>query len=104
MFENASLLILPSRAEPFGMIVLEAMQEGVPVICSNQTGALEELKTPLKFDINNPTEAAQAASKLLLDETAWQQKANEQLDEIKNYPARQYELRAKELWNNILRV
>ena len=34
-------LIHPAKAEPFGMVVTEARRAGLPVICSDQTGAGE---------------------------------------------------------------
>lgn len=40
-----SLLVLPSRYETFGLVVLEALSRGVPVVASN-TGALPELVCP----------------------------------------------------------
>jgi len=42
LFEGASLLVLPSWYEGFGLPVLEAMALGVPVVTSNR-GALPEV-------------------------------------------------------------
>ena len=42
LYAQASMLVLPSHLEGFGMTVLEAMTAGVPVIVSNR-GALPEL-------------------------------------------------------------
>ena len=42
LFEGASLLVLPSWHEGFGLPVLEAMALGVPVVTSNR-GALPEV-------------------------------------------------------------
>ena len=38
---NYSVLIHPARQEPFGMVVAEARQKGVPVLISKQVGATE---------------------------------------------------------------
>lgn len=48
LFESASLLVLPSLYEPFGIVPLEAMAHGVPCIVSNGW-ALREMVTP---DVN----------------------------------------------------
>lgn len=40
-YAGYSALIHPAKAEPFGMVVTEARRVGLPVICSDQTGAGE---------------------------------------------------------------
>jgi glycosyltransferase involved in cell wall biosynthesis len=50
MFSNSDLYIMPSVSEPFGISPLEAMQSGVPVIISKQSGVSEILKHALKID------------------------------------------------------
>jgi glycosyltransferase involved in cell wall biosynthesis len=41
---------MPSVSEPFGIVPLEAMQAGVPVIISNQSGVSEILRHAIKID------------------------------------------------------
>ena len=43
--ENASMFVLPSRVEPFGIVVLEAMRAGRPVVVSNRGGAPEIIQS-----------------------------------------------------------
>lgn len=42
--------IMPSVSEPFGITPLEAIQEGVPVIVSNQSGVAEVMNHAIKVD------------------------------------------------------
>lgn len=39
--EGCDILVCPSRHEPFGLVILEAMARGIPVIASNIEGPLE---------------------------------------------------------------
>lgn len=50
MFQHSDLYIMPSVSEPFGISPLEAMQSGVPVIISKQSGVSEILKHAIKID------------------------------------------------------
>jgi glycosyltransferase involved in cell wall biosynthesis len=50
MFEMTDVFVMPSISEPFGIVPLEAMQSGVPVIISNQSGVAEILENALKID------------------------------------------------------
>jgi UDP-glucose:(heptosyl)LPS alpha-1,3-glucosyltransferase len=41
LYAGADAFILPTWYEPFGMVIIEAMAEGVPVITSSRAGAVE---------------------------------------------------------------
>jgi glycosyltransferase involved in cell wall biosynthesis len=50
-FRGASAMVVPSRSEPFGMVILEAMQYRVPVIYPIypiDSGAAEVLENGIK--------------------------------------------------------
>ena len=46
----ADVYIMPSVSEPFGLSAVEAVQFGIPVVISKQSGVSEVLKGALKFD------------------------------------------------------
>lgn len=50
MYQAADLLVMPSVSEPFGLVPLEAMQHGTPVLISKQSGVAEVLVHALKVD------------------------------------------------------
>jgi glycosyltransferase involved in cell wall biosynthesis len=50
LYESADVFVMPSVSEPFGIVPLEAMDRGVPVILSRQSGAAELLRNALKVD------------------------------------------------------
>jgi glycosyltransferase involved in cell wall biosynthesis len=43
-WEAADLLVLPSRTETYGLVVLEALARGIPAVVSAGTGAIEALQ------------------------------------------------------------
>ena len=64
-FYGADLVIMPSRAEGFGLTALEALSAGLPVLVSRNSGlgeALEKVDFGSHFVVNsdNPTEWAEA--------------------------------------------
>ncbi len=50
MYQSADLLVMPSVSEPFGLVPLEAIQQGTPVLISKQSGVSEVLTHALKVD------------------------------------------------------
>jgi len=73
LYKSADIFICPSLYEPFGLVVLEAMLQGLPVIVSN-TGGLKEIvtheSTGLLFDPGNIDGLASAITRLIKDKDA----------------------------------
>lgn len=67
----ADLLVLPSRAETWGLVVNEALQWGVPVVVSNRVGCAEDLVHPGKtgqiFSAGSAGELAHAIGRQISD-------------------------------------
>ena len=68
LYQLAECVVLPSLAEGFGLPVLEAMNRGVPVACSD-IGALPEVANgaAMLFDPHSPSAIASAMTRLLDD-------------------------------------
>lgn len=58
MYQAADLLVMPSVSEPFGLVPLEAIQHGTPVLISKQSGVSEVLTHALKVDFWDVDEMA----------------------------------------------
>jgi glycogen(starch) synthase len=96
-YQMADLFIMPSVSEPFGLVALEAMQNGTPVIASKQSGVVEVSPNLIKVDfwdsnamsasvlsvLNHPQEARALVHGGLQDvlHLSWQ-RAAERLHEI----------------------
>lgn len=75
ILSQMDLMLLPSGQESFGLVALEAMSCGIPVI-SSDVGGLPELiehgRTGYTFPIGDIASMAQAAVKLLINEERYQ--------------------------------
>ena len=68
---KSDVLVLPSREEGFGLVLLEAMALGVPVVATNVGGIpeiLEDNVSGILVEKNNPEQLAGAIVKVLEDE------------------------------------
>ena len=74
---------MPSSSEPFGIVALEAMQAGLPVVISQQSGVAEILENVLKVDYWNVRGMADIIMKLLKDETFSRKIGNKGCQEVK---------------------
>lgn len=84
LYNSAKIVVCISSNEPFGLIPLEAMASGVPVIALNQGGYKESVvhnKTGLLIK-NNPSDLASAIKKLLSNKAVYQKMAKQARKEM----------------------
>lgn len=65
IWSMSDVYVMPSVSEPFGIAPLEAIQAGVPVIISNQSGVAEVMPHAIKVDFWNSREVASAICSVL---------------------------------------
>jgi len=102
-YRGATALVVPSRAEPFGMVVLEAMQQGVPVFYPDSSGVAEVLGSGIKIDPADTQTAANLVLDILSQWSRWADAVKKQSAEIEGYGARAYELKLLDVWKNFAR-
>lgn len=74
VLHRADVLISPSRCEPYGMALVEAMNQGLPCIVSNAGGMpeiVEHGRTGLVVEQEDPTQLAAAIVRLLDSPAEW---------------------------------
>ncbi len=74
-FRRARLVLIPSRYEPFGLVALEAMRVGTPLLAANVGGLREcvrEGSGGVLLDTSDPREWAAAIERTLADDIEWQ--------------------------------
>ncbi len=103
-FQDASVLVVPSRHEPFGMVIPEAMRCGVPVVYCQQAGAAEVFSSGIQFDPEDVEEAAIQVERLLTDQNYWVRTVVEQLADIRTFGTvtrNQFEDQLRGIWDDV---
>lgn len=102
----ADVSIVPSLFEPFGIVALEAMAAGSPIVVSD-TGGLSEIvdhdSTGVKIYPNDPESLAWGVTKILLDEKYSVYLRKNAYKKIKEkYDWKKIALKTKKIYNSVL--
>ncbi len=68
LYQKASCFVMPSVSEPFGLVALEAITHGAPVILSKQSGASEVVHNALTVDFWDTEKMADCILTVLREE------------------------------------
>ena len=77
LYAAASCFVMPSLSEPFGLVALEAIAQGTPVILSKQSGASEVVGHSFKVDFWDTEMMADCALTILREEPLAEQLRSE---------------------------
>jgi glycosyltransferase involved in cell wall biosynthesis len=86
--KSSDVIVVPSRFEPFGIIALEAMAAGVPVVVSRVGGLAEIVQDTvdgLEVDPNKPESIAEATVRIILDDDLAEELAAMATEKVKTY-------------------
>jgi len=85
---SSDVVVVPSRFEPFGIIALEAMAAGVPLVVS-RVGGLKEIVDDsmdgIEVEPNNPSAIAEATIRILSDKELASRLAARGEEKVKSY-------------------
>lgn len=104
LYAAASLFVLPSFNEGFGLPVLEAMAHGVPVIASNRASLPEVVGTAgLLVDPTDPEALASTMERALSDEALRRKLIDGGRERVKLFSGRQFALQHLEVYREAIR-
>jgi len=77
LYRSASCFVMPSLSEPFGLVALEAIAHGTPVVLSKQSGAAEVIEHAFKVDFWDTDYMADCILTILREEPLAEQLSSE---------------------------
>lgn len=105
MFKSADIFVVPSRIETFGIVVLEALASGAPVVASNVGGIPEILdngKYGLLAEPENPEDFAQKIITLIKDKNLRDELREKGKQRAKEYSWDDVASKTLELYSSVL--
>jgi glycosyltransferase involved in cell wall biosynthesis len=103
MYSMSDLYVMPSMSEPFGISPLEALQSGVPVIISRQSGVSEVLKHVIKINFWDIDGLANAIYGALYYEGVTKTMADKGMKEVMNLKWKDTAIKIRDIYYSILR-
>jgi glycosyltransferase involved in cell wall biosynthesis len=83
------------------MVILEAMERGVPVLYPHKAGAAEVLASGIKINPEDIKGTAEELHRLLSDRSRWEKVVEDQNAEISSYYSRGYEQKLMQVFSEI---
>ena len=105
VFEKGRIFVCPSRNESFGIVVLEAMAMGIPVIATNSGGVCEIIddnKYGCIVPIENPTALANKMIELLGNEDECLELRGKGLKRVKEFSIQKVEEKYEQVFSRLL--
>ena len=88
MFKEADLFLLPSIGEAFGIVYLEAMAAGIPIVAARAGGVpdiITDQENGIMVEPKNPEAIAGAVEKLISDQKLSKQIVKNNLEKVKRF-------------------
>ncbi|MEM3638106.1 MAG: glycosyltransferase family 4 protein [Conexivisphaerales archaeon] len=105
LIANSEILVLPSRFEPFGIVILEAMVLGTPVVASS-VGGIPEILGDGRFGMlvepGDPASLAEAIDELLANTKKAESFSKAASEEVKKYTWDRIAIQTASLYKRLL--
>jgi glycosyltransferase involved in cell wall biosynthesis len=105
-FSMIDILAVPSREEPFGIVLLEAMASGIPVIATNRGGPVDIIRSALHGVLVPPGDPAALANAIrsLADDDARRELISRNARELveKNFDIRMVVPRVEDFYRRVM--
>lgn len=101
-FSGASAVFVPSRHEPFGMVVAEAMLHRVPVLYPRSAGIAEAVDGGILVEPEDSNAVAYTLAGLLQDRGLWERVVEQQTTAIEAFRESRPERLLLELWASVV--
>lgn len=102
MYQSVDLFVMPSVSEPFGLVALEALAHGAPVLISKQSGVSEVLAHALKVDFWDVEEMANKILAVVRYGTLHRQLKTYGKEEIRSLTWSRAASKVKEIYHRVL--
>lgn len=103
--DQSSIFVLPSLTEAFGVVILEAMISGLPIVAT-EVGGIPEIITSGKDGLlippDSPNDFAEAIIKLLMDRNFYERIQQAAHDTVQNYDVKTMMDANYKLYNNVI--
>jgi len=101
-FQSANLYVMPSVSEPFGLVALESLKNGTPVIISKQSGVSEVLNNALKVDFWDVDEMTNMIVNVLRHNALQEELRDSGMREIKRFNFHDPAKKVKKIYQEVL--
>lgn len=102
LFSQADCFVMPSLSEPFGLVALEAVAQGTPVILSRQSGVSEVISHGFTVDFWDTDKMADCVLTILRDDALAQQLCSEASHIVTQLTWEHQAMAVRSLYHNIL--
>lgn len=101
LFAQSECFVMPSLSEPFGLVALEAVAQGTPVVLSKQSGVGEVVSHALKVDFWDTGKMADCVLTVLRDDAIANQLKAEAPHILRSLTWENQAMKVKNLYQNI---
>lgn len=103
-FQEIDIFVVPSRHEPFGLVVLEGMLNSKPMVVARSEGPSEivDSKTAYMCDINSPFQMAESLAAIIIDKVKARKITLNAYEKVQQYSILNGSMRLKKALEEVL--